>query len=88
MNFNEGGEDCASLWGAEFCLLYGDEDILDDQPASKRMRQECANDHSFGISSDNDNEEFEFEVHGGCPARVSMGDFARTSVRFQISMIV
>jgi hypothetical protein len=76
VTFNEGGEDCAPLWGAEFCLLDGDEDFLDDQPASKRMRQECADDHFFGISSDDDNKDFEFEVHGGHPARVSMGDFA------------
>ncbi len=76
VNFNEGGEDCAPLWGAEYCLLDRDEDFLDDRPASKIMRQECADDHSFEISSDDDNEDFEFEVHGGCPARVSMGDFA------------
>ena len=76
VNFNEGGEDCAPLWGTEFCLLDGDEDFLDDQPASKRMRQECADDHSFRISSNDDNKDFEFEVHGGHPARVSMGDFA------------
>ncbi len=75
MNFNEGGEDCAPLWGAEFCLLDRDEDFLDDQPASKRMRQECADDHSFGISSDDDSKDFQFEVHGGCSAWVSMGDF-------------
>jgi hypothetical protein len=38
MTFNEGGEDCAPLWGADLFLLDGDEDFLDDQPASKRMR--------------------------------------------------
>ncbi len=76
VNFNEGGEDSAPLWGTEFCLLDGDEDFLDDRPASKRMRQECADDHSFGISSNNDDKDFEFEVHGGRPVQVSMGDFA------------
>jgi hypothetical protein len=75
VNFNEGGENCAPLWGAEFCLLDGDEDFLDDQPASKRMRQECTDVYSFGISSKDDDKDFEFEVHGGRPARVSMGDF-------------
>ncbi len=66
---------CATK-GYRILLLDGDEDFLDDRPASKRMRQECADDHSFGISSDDNNKDFEFEVHGGRPAWVSMGDFA------------
>ena len=54
-NVNEGGEGCPpQVWGTEFCLLDGEEDFVDDQPASKRMRQECADDDLSVLSSDNE----------------------------------
>jgi hypothetical protein len=75
-NFGEGGEECPPLplWGTEFCLLGGDEDFVDDQPASKRMKQGCADYDCYGLSSDDEEEYLEESGQcGGHPARFSMG---------------
>ena len=74
-NFDEGGEDCPPLpvWGTQFCVLDGDEEFVDDRPTLKRMRQECADDDSYGLLSDNEEEYLECGQRGGHPARVSMG---------------
>ncbi len=56
-NFNEGWEDCPpQVLGTEFCLLDRDEEFMDDQPALMRMRQECDDDDSYGLSSNNEEE--------------------------------
>jgi hypothetical protein len=54
--------------------LDGDEDFVDDQPALKIMRQECADNDSYGLSSNNEDKYLEFGQHGGRLAWVSMGD--------------
>jgi hypothetical protein len=53
------------VWGTEFCLLDGDDDFVDDQPASKRMRQGCADDDCYGLSSNNEEGYFESGQRGG-----------------------
>ncbi len=74
-SMNEGGrEDCQPPWGTDLCLLDGDEDFVDDQPALKIMRQECADNDSYGLSSNNEDKYLEFGQHGGRLAWVSMGD--------------